>query len=166
LRRGPLVVDSSVLIALSKSGDLERSLRRRILEGYEVLVPRAIMWEVVDEPLRLAEEMRGRSPVLAERIRASAECIGGVIGAGLVKIEDVDYVRYSKVMDGVRKYLGEREGKPEHVVGKGDPELVALVAQLRGKSGERVLVATQDKGLRRVLTVFLGETDYDVVESL
>lgn len=142
------------------------SLRRRIGAGYDVVVPGAVLGEVVDDPLRLVGEIAGRSPVLADRIRVSAECIRGAFDEGLVRVVEVDYRRYSKVMDGVRRYLGAREGKPEHVVGKGDPELVALVAQLRDASGVRVLVATQDKGLRVAMGRFLGEADYEVIDSL
>jgi len=165
LGRVSLVVDSSVLIALSRSGDLEASLRRRVGAGYAVVVPGAVFEEVADEPMRLAEEIAARSPALAEKIRSSAECIRGVFDAGLVRVVEVDYRRYSKVLDGVRRYLGVREGTPEHDVGKGDPELVALVSQVCG-SGGKVVVATQDKGLRRVLGVFLADADFDFIGSL
>ena len=45
-----VVVDSSVLIALSRKGELEDRLRRWKSEGIEVKVPKAIAEEVVDEP--------------------------------------------------------------------------------------------------------------------
>ena len=69
----PLVVDSSVLISLnSQEGRLETHLRQRKNEGYAVVMPEAIMKEVVEEPKKFAEEVRSRSPVLADKVMASA----------------------------------------------------------------------------------------------
>ena len=67
-----LVVDSSVLIALDSQGRLEGRLRQRKDEGYEAIIPEAIMKEVIEEPVKIAEEIRERSPVLADKVRASA----------------------------------------------------------------------------------------------
>jgi len=47
-----LVVDSSVLIILSRREDLEAYLTRRKGEGYEVLIPRAIMRERRTQEIR------------------------------------------------------------------------------------------------------------------
>ncbi|MGD0072024.1 MAG: hypothetical protein ABSB71_10755 [Candidatus Bathyarchaeia archaeon] len=48
--RKPLVVDSSVLISLnSQEGRLETRLRQSKSEGYAVVMPEAIMKEVVDD---------------------------------------------------------------------------------------------------------------------
>lgn len=65
-----LVVDSSVLIALDSRGRLENLLVKWKNEGFEVVVPEAIVKEVIDEPERIAEEIRERSSVLADRVRA------------------------------------------------------------------------------------------------
>jgi len=45
-----LVVDSSVLILLSRRGALEKYLKQWKDEGYEVLIPKAIVRELMDEP--------------------------------------------------------------------------------------------------------------------
>ncbi len=68
-----LVVDSSVLIVLNGRGTLEEHLRRRRDEGYEVLIPRAIAREIVNEPKKYAEEIKERSPALATKILNSVE---------------------------------------------------------------------------------------------
>jgi predicted PilT family ATPase len=56
-----LVVDSSVLIILSRRGTLEAYLQRRKKEGYEVLIPKAIARELIDEPKKLATRSRPSS---------------------------------------------------------------------------------------------------------
>lgn len=162
-----LVVDSSVLIALNSSeGGLEEWLRKRLAEGYEIVVSRAIMREVVDEPRRFAEEIRERLPVLADKVMASVARISCAVEQGLIKVEHVDYGKHSKVMDNVRKHLSRLEAKPEHAVKKGDPEFIALVVQLYEKAKEKVFVATLDKGLLRALKPFSVEVEYEVLKKL
>jgi predicted PilT family ATPase len=56
----PLVVDSSVLIALDSQGRLEDHLTQWKDEGYEVVIPAAIINEVIDEPERIAEQISER----------------------------------------------------------------------------------------------------------
>ena len=162
----PLIVDSSVLIALSRKGELEDCLRRWKSEGYEVKVPKAIAEEVVDEPKRFAEEIRERSPVLADKVTASATRINSAIEEGLIKVEAVNYREHSKVMDNVRKHLSKLEAKPEHAIKKGDPELIALIIQLYDEAKEKVFVATLDKGLLKALKPFSNEVEYEVLERL
>ena len=68
-----LVVDSSILIGLSRRRTLEEYLLRRKKEGYQVLIPKAIKRELIDEPKKLAREIRAKSPVLADKILQSQE---------------------------------------------------------------------------------------------
>jgi len=158
-----LVVDSSVLIALDSQGRLEGRLRQRKDEGYEAIIPEAIMKEVIEEPVKIAEEIRERSPVLADKVRASAMSINGAIDQGLIKVVTVDYRKHSKVMDNVRKHLNKLEAKPEHMIKKGDTELIALVIQLYYENKEKVFVATFDKGLLKTLKPFSKEVEYEVL---
>jgi rRNA-processing protein FCF1 len=161
-----LVVDSSVLIALSRKGELEDCLEHWKSEGYEVKVPKAIAEEVVDEPKRFANEIREKAPVLADKVMASATRINSAIEHGLIKVETVNYRKHSKLMDNVRKHLSKLEAKPEHAIKKGDPELIALVIQLYDEAREKVFVATLDKGLLKTLKPFSKEIEYEVLEKL
>mgnify|MGYP001062033526 CR=1 FL=1 len=158
-----LVIDSSVLIVLSRRGKLEEYLKRRRYEGYEVLIPQAIARELIDEPRRLAEGIRQRSPTLASSILDSVEEIGAAIDHGLIKVVTVDYRKYSRVIGNVRRYLSRLEAEPEHAVKKGDPEILALVIQLYERFNERVTVATRDKGLLRVLRLFRDRVQFEVL---
>jgi rRNA-processing protein FCF1 len=160
----PLVVDSSVLIALDSQGRLEDHLTQWKDEGYEVVVPAAIINEVIDEPERIAEQIRERSPVLADKVRASAVRINRVIKQGLMQVETVDYIKYSTMMDKVRKHLSMLEAKPEHMIKKGDAELIALIIQLYYKDKQKVFVATFDKGLLKALNPFSKEAEYEVLK--
>jgi hypothetical protein len=67
-------------------------------------------------------------------------------------------------MDNVRKYMSKTEGKQEHAIKKGDPELIALVIQLYDEAKEKVFVATLDKGLLKALKPFSKEVEYEVLE--
>ena len=159
-----LVVDSSVLIALDSQGRLESFLVKWKNEGFEVVVPAAIVKEVIDEPERIAEEIRERSPVLADKVRASAVRIKSVIKQGLIEVETVDYLKHSNVIDNVRKHLSNLEAKPEHMIKKGDTELIALIIQLYYKDKEKVFVTTFDKGLLKSLKPFSKEVEYQVLK--
>jgi rRNA-processing protein FCF1 len=160
----PLVVDSSVLIALDSQGRLEDHLTQWKDEGYEVVVPAAIINEVIDEPERIAEQIRERSPVLADKVRASAVRINRVIKQGLIQVETVDYIKYSTVMDNVRKHLSTLEAKPEHMIKKGDAELIALIIQRYYEDKQKVFVATFDKGLLKALNPFSKEAEYEILK--
>lgn len=161
-----LVVDSSILIALSRKGKLEDHLRKKKKEGYEVIIPKAIVEEVILEPKRLAEEIGEMSPVLAGKIADSVKTINAAIEQRLIKVETVNYSRYSKVMDNARKHLSKLEAKQEHAIKKGDPELIALVIQLYEEAQEKVFVSTMDKGLLKALKSFSNKVEYEVLESL
>jgi len=160
-----LVVDSSVLIVLSRKGTLEEYLKQRKHEGYEVLIPRAVAKELVDEPRKLAREILKKSPVLASKITQSVEAINAVIEDDSIRVVTVNYRKYSRVIDNVRKYLSQLEAKPEHAVKKGDPELIALIVQLYDKFKEEIFVSTDDKGLLRALKSFSKRVDYEVLRS-
>lgn len=164
--RKVLVVDSSVLIALTSKGKLDGCLRHWKDEGHEVVIPRAIAEEVIDEPKSFAQEIMDRSPVLAGKIVDSVNRIDSAVNQGLIKVEAVNYMKYSKVMDNVRRHLSGLEVKPEHAIKKGDPEFIALVLQLYGEAKERVFISTLDKGLLRTLKAFSGEVEYVVLEAL
>lgn len=160
-----LVVDSSVLIILSRREDLEAYLTRRKGEGYEVLIPRAIMRELLVEPKRFAEGIKGKYPELAIKIMQSIEGMETAIQQGLIQVETVNYRKYSKIMDNVRKRLSRLDAKPEHAVKKGDPELIILVIQLYDKFKEKIYVSTKDKGLLRILILFSRGVEYDILNG-
>jgi len=160
-----LVVDSSILIVLSRRGALEEYLRQKKHEGYEVLIPRAVAKELIDEPRRLAGKIAGKSPALASRITQSAEAIDTAIENDLIRILTVDFRKYSRIIDNVRKYLSQLEAKPEHAIKKGDPELIVLIIQLYDKFKQRIFVSTNDKGLLRALKSFSRRVDYEVLEN-
>jgi rRNA-processing protein FCF1 len=158
-----LVVDSSVFIALSRRGTLEQYLKQKKDEGYEVLIPRAIARELLYDPKRLAEEISEKSPVLAKKIMQSVEAIDAAIGHGLIRVETVNYRKYSRVADNVRKHLSQLEAMKEHTVKKGDPEIIVLIIQLHDKFKERISVSTNDKGLLRTLRAFRNVVEYEVL---
>jgi len=160
-----LVADSSVLIVLNRRGKLEEYLRRKRDEGYEVLIPRAIVNELLDEPRKYAEEIEKTSPELASKILNSVEKVKTAIKQGLIKVETVNYKKYSEMMDNVRKHLSQLEAKPEHAIKKGDPELITLIVQLYDKSREKVFVSTKDKGLLRALKPFKKRVECEILES-
>jgi len=162
----PLIVDSSILIFFDRKGKLEDFLRQKMKENYEVKVPKAIVQEVVDEPIGFAEEIREIAPEAVRKILDSAGRIDRAIQQGLIHVETVNYRKYSKVMDNVRRHLSKLEAKPEHAVKKGDPELIALIIQLYDETKEKVFVATLDKGLLKALKPFSNEVEYEVLERL
>ncbi len=161
-----LVVDSSILIFYDRKGKIEDFLRQKKKENYSVIIPKAIAQEVVDEPKEFAEEIKETSPELANRIFDSVERISAAVEQGLIKVETVNYRKYSKVMDNVRKHLSKLEATPEYAIKKGDPELIALVIQLYDEVKEKVLVATLDKGLLKALKPFSDEVEYEVIEKI
>jgi len=160
------VIDSSVLIVLNRRGNLEEYLKRKRDEGYEVLIPKAIARELLDEPRKYAEEVKKTSPALASMILSSAERMNAALKQGLIKVDTVDYRKYSEIMDNVRKHLSQLEAKPEHAVKKGDPELITLIIQLYDKSREKVFVSTKDKGLLKALRSFEKRAKYEVLEGV
>jgi hypothetical protein len=135
-------------------------------ENYKVIIPKAIAQEVIDEPIEFAEKIRKTSPELANRILDSAARINTAIEQGLIQVEIVNYRKYSKVMDNVRKHLSKLDAAPEYAIKKGDPELIALVIQLYDEAKEKISVATLDKGLLKALKPFSDETEYEVIERL
>ncbi len=160
-----LVVDSSVLIVLSRRGTLEEYLKRKKDEGYKIIIPKAIARELLDEPKRLIREIRRRSPELASKITQSVETINAAIEHDLIKVETVDYRKYSRIIDNVRKHLSRLEAKKEHAVKKGDPELIAIMIQLYDKFKEKIFISTLDKGLLRALKPFSNRIEYEVARS-
>ena len=78
----------------------------------------------------------------------------------------MNYRKYSKLIDNVRKHLSRLEAKPQHAIKKGDPELIALTVQLYDKSREKVYVSTEDKALLRTLKSFRDIVEYEVSEGL
>ena len=161
-----LVVDSSILIFFDRKGKLEDFLRQKKKENYKVIIPKAIAQEVVDEPKEFAERIRETAPESAGKILDSVGRINVAIQQGLIQVETVNYRKYSKVMDNVRKHLSKLEARPEHTVKKGDPELIALVIQLYDEAKEKVSIATLDKGLLKALKPFSKEAEYEVLERM
>jgi rRNA-processing protein FCF1 len=160
-----LVVDSSVLIFFDRKGTLEDFLRQKKKENYKVIIPKAIAQEIVDEPKRSSEKIRETAPELANKMLGSVRRIDAAIEQGLIQVEMVNYRKYSKVMDNVRKHLSKLEAMPEYAVKKGDPEFIALVFQVYEDKG-KVFVATLDKGLLKALRPFSNEVEYEVLEDL
>jgi|WetSurMetagenome_2_1015567.scaffolds.fasta_scaffold269026_2 hypothetical protein len=161
-----LVADSSILIFYDRKGKLEDFLRQKKKENYNVIIPKAIAQEVVDEPKEFAEEIQETAPESANRILDSVKRFNSAIEQGLIQVEAVNYRKYSKVMDNVRKHLSKLDAKPEYAVKKGDPELIALVIQLYDEVKEKVFVATLDKGLLKALRPFINEVEYEVIEKI
>jgi len=161
-----LVVDSSILIFFDRKGQLEDFLRQKQKENYKVMIPKAIAQEIVDEPKGFAEKIRETAPESASKILDSVGRINVAIQQGLIQVETVNYRKYSKVMDNVRKHLSKVEEKSEHAVKKGDSELIALVIQLYDKANEKVFIATLDRGLLKALKPFSHEVEYEVLERL
>ena len=81
-------------------------------------------------------------------------------------METVNYRKYSKKMDHIRKHLSKLEAAPEYAIKKGDPELIALVIQLYDETKEKIFVATLDKGLLKALKPFSDEVEYEILEKL
>jgi len=155
-----------VLIVLKRKGKLEEYLKRKRDEGYEVLIPKAIARELLDEPRKYAEEVKKTSPALASNIINSVERMNVAIKQGLIKVKTVNYRKYSEIMDNVRRHLSQLEAKPEHAVKKGDPELITIIVQLYDKSREKVFVSTKDEGLLKALKPFEKRVEYEVLESV
>jgi hypothetical protein len=161
-----LLVDSSILIFYDRKGKLEDFLQQKKKEDYKVIIPKAIEQEVIGEPKNFAEKIRETAPESASKILDSVGRISAAIEQGLIQVEAVNYRKYSKVMDNVRKQLSKLDAKPEYAVKKGDPELIALVIQFYDEAKEKVFVATLDKGLLRALKPFSAEVEYEVLERL
>jgi rRNA-processing protein FCF1 len=159
-----LVVDSSILIFYDRKGKLVDFLLEKKKENYKVIIPKAIAQEVIDEPKGVAEKIRETAPESANRILDSVARINNAIMQGFIRVETVNYRKYSKVMDNVRKHLSKLEAMPEYAIKKGDPELIALVIQLYGEVKEKVFVATLDKGLLKALKPFSDEVQYEVLD--
>lgn len=155
-----------MLIVLKRKGKLEEYLKRKRDEGYEVLIPKAIARELLDEPRKYAEEVKKTSPALASNIINSVERMNVAIKQGLIKVKTVNYRKYSEIMDNVRRHLSQLEAKPEHAVKKGDPELITIIVQLYDKSREKVFVSTKDEGLLKALKPFEKRVEYEVLESV
>jgi len=160
------VLDSSILIFFDRKGKLEDFLRQKKKENYKVIIPKAIVQEVIDEPKEFAEKIKETVPELANKISDSVVRLSTAIEQGLIEVEVVNYRKYSKVMDNVRKHLSKLEAKPEYAVKKGDPELIALVIQLYDEAKEKVYVATLDKGLLKALKPFNDKVEYELLETL
>jgi rRNA-processing protein FCF1 len=160
-----LVVDSSILIFNDRKGKLEDFLLQKKKENYKVVIPKAIAQEVVDEPKGFAEKIRETSPESASKILDSVGRINAAIEQGLIQVETVNYRKYSKVMDNVRKHLSKLDATPEYAVKKGDPELITLVIQLHAEAKERIFVATLDKGLLKTLKSFSDEVEYEILKT-
>ena len=137
-------------------------MRLKKKENYKVIIPKAIAREVIDEPKEFAEKIKETVPELANKISDSVVRISTAIEQGLIEVEVVNYRKYSKVMDNVRKHLSKLEAKPEYAIKKGDPELIALVIQLYDETKEKVFVATLDKGLLKALKPFSDEVEYEL----
>jgi rRNA-processing protein FCF1 len=161
-----LVVDSSIIILYERKGKLEAFLRQKKKANYKVIIPKAIAQEIVDDPIGFAEKIRETAPELANRILDSVARINKSIEQSLIHVETVNYRKYSKVMDNVRKHLSKLDVKPEYAIKKGDPELIALVIQLYDETKEKVFVATLDKGLLKALKPFSNEVEYEILEKL
>ena len=112
------------------------------------------------------EKIREAPPESANKILDSVGRISTAVEQGFIQVETVNYRKYSKVMDNVRKHLSKLEAKPEYAVKKGDVELIALVIQLYDEAKEKVFVATLDKGLLKALKPFSDEVEYEVLERL
>jgi len=161
-----LVLDSSILIFFDRKGQLEDFLRQKKKENFKVVIPKAIAQEVIDEPKEFSEKILETAPELANKISDSVMRIRTAIEQGLIEVEVVNYRKYSKIMDNVRKHLSKPEARPEYIIKKGDPELVALVIQLYYEAKEKVYVATLDKGLLKALKPFCDEVEYELLEML
>ena len=159
-----LVVASSILIFYDRKGKLENFLKAKKKENYKVIIPKAIAIEVVNEPKEFAEKIRETSPKLASLILDSAKRMDTSIEHGLIQVEIVNYKKYSKIMDNVRRHLSKLDATSEYAIKKGDPEVIALVIQLYDEAGEKVFVASLDKGLLRALKPFSDEVEYEVLE--
>ena len=161
-----LVVDSSILIFYDRKGKLLDFLLQKKKENYKVIIPKAIAQEVVDEPKGVAEKIIETAPESANRILDSVGRIKTAIEQGLIQVETVNYRKYSKMMDHIRKHLSKLEAMPEYAIKKGDPELIALVIQLYDETKEKIFVATLDKGLLKALKPFSNEGEYEILENL
>lgn len=160
-----LVVDSSILIFFDRKGKLQEFLQQKKKENYKVVIPEAIEREVVDEPREFAQKIQTSFPSLADKILDSVDNMSNAIEQGFIKVEIVNYRKYSKLMDNVRKHLSKLESKPEYAVKKGDPEFVALVVQLCEENSAKVLVMTLDKGLLKALKPFRAKASYEIAEK-
>ncbi len=160
------MLDSSVIINLDRRGILTKYLNQKRDEGYELLVPRAIAEEILDDRKQYAEEIKETSPELAEKILGSVERMKTAINNDLIKVEQVNYKKYSRILSNTRKHLSKLEAKPEHAVKKGDPELITLVIQLYDKHREKITVASKDKGLLNTLKFFSKKVKYEVLRDV
>ena len=161
-----LALDSSILIFYDRKGKLQDFLQQKKKENYKIIIPKAIAIEVIDEPKAFAEKIQELAPESANRILDSVTRINAAIEQGLIQVETVNYRKYSKVMDNVRKHLSGLESTPEYSIKKGDPELIAFVIQLYDEANEKVFVATLDKGLLKALKPFRDKVEYEVLKKL
>lgn len=118
-RRKILLADSSSLVALDRLGKLAT------LRGLLVYVPPAVKEEIVEK----ARAVRPDSPAFAEAL-ASANRFQYYLDLGTLRIVEIDYVEYGKVLDQARKRLAKLEGSREDRVPKADVQMAAGIAQL------------------------------------
>lgn len=158
-----LVVDSSVLIFYDRKGKLEGFLQQKKKEKYSVIIPNAVAQEVRDEPKEFAEEIKQTHPETANLILNSVERINRAIEQNLMQVVVVNYRKYSKELDNIRKHLSILDAKAEFAVKKGDPELIVLVIQLYDEVKQKVFVTTYDKGLLKTLKHFSEKVEFEVI---
>ena len=161
-----LIVDSSILIFYDRKGKLEDFLEQKKRENFKIMIPEAIVHEIVEEPEEFAEQIKETSPQLANKIFSSVERLNTAIMQGLIEVQVVDYRKYSKLINNVRKHLSRIDEKTEYTVKKGDAELIALVIQLFNETKEKVFVATLDKGLLKALKPFSKQVKYEVLSKV
>ncbi|MFQ6073204.1 MAG: hypothetical protein ACE5KT_10980 [Methanosarcinales archaeon] len=138
-----IVADSSGLIPLDKQFAFSNSK----LKKYNIIVPPAVTKELIKDAMNQANLLEKEGDHLySKRLRDSAKRFQNAIDAGCIQVKQINYIKYSKIIDQVRKHLSALESKSEHELKKADPEIVALTKQLCD-DGFQVEVLTLDKNL-------------------
>ncbi len=141
------VADSSSLIALDRRGELG------LIKGRTAMIPPAVRKELVEDARQAAID----SP-MRNHLMVSADRFEYYIERGHIQVHDINYRRYSKVMDRVRKRLSKLEKKEEHQIKKGDVELVAMIQELKD-DGKTIEFLCEDVTLIEIVILETGDIE-------
>lgn len=148
-----VVADSSILIAMDRRGELDVFVNFVVKRNIDLIVSPSILHELVVDAREASRKIYPYSSVLAEKLERSAEKFAELVDKGIVKVVSVDYVKYSKLKDFVKKRIAKLSGKPEHMVEKADVDVVVLSFQLKD-SGRSVILASDDKTIIKAAKSF------------
>ena len=151
-----IVADSSILIAMDRRRKLNVLINLVVKRNIDLVVSPSILHELVIDAREASRKIYPYSPVLAEKLEKSAEKFAELVNKGIIKVVSVNYAKYSKLKDSVKKRIAKLSSKPEHLVEKADIDIIVLSIQLKD-SGRSVILASDDKTIIKTVKNFSRE---------